>query len=73
MGRWKEVIENGEHLFDRIINETLLIPESLYPGYELLFIFDKTTSHCIYPKDVLQVAQMNQGPGGQQLFLQASL
>ncbi len=30
---------------------------------------DNTTSHSIYAKDALQVAHMNKGPDGQQLFL----
>ena len=55
---------------DQIINKTLPIAQSLYPGYELLFMFDNATSHSIYAKDVLQVAHMNKGPGGQQPFLQ---
>ena len=32
-------------------------------------MFDNATSHAIYAKDVLQVAHMNKGPGGQQPFL----
>ena len=54
---------------DKIINKTLPIAQSLYPGYKLLFMFDNATSHSIYAKDALQVAHMNKGPGGQQPFL----
>ena len=61
----------GEHLLDQIINKALPIAESLYPGYELLFMFNKATSHFIYAKDALQVAQINKELGGQQLFLRA--
>ena len=59
----------GKHLLDQIINKALSIVENLYPGYELLFMFDNATSHSIYAKDELQVAQMNKGPGSQQPFL----
>ena len=59
----------GEHLLDQIINKALSIAESLYPGYELLFMFDNTTSYFIYAKDELQVTQMNKGLDGQQFFL----
>ncbi len=61
----------GEHLLDQIINKALPIAESLYPGYELLFMFDNTKCHSIYAKDALQVAQINKGLGGQQFFLRA--
>ena len=59
----------GEHLLDQIKSKVLPIAEVLYPGYELLFMFDNTISHEIYAKDALQVANMNKGPGEQQLFL----
>lgn len=42
--------------------------ENLYPGYELLFMFDNAISHSIYAKDALQVIQINKGPSGQQPF-----
>lgn len=34
-------------------------------------MFDNITSHTIYAKDALQVAQINKALGGQQLFLRA--
>ena len=61
----------GEHLLDQIKSKALPIAEALYPGYELLFMFDNATSHAIYAKNELQVTYMNKGPGGQQPFLQA--
>ncbi len=67
----KEGYWAGEHLLDQIINKALPIAESLYPGYELLFMFDNTTSHFIYAKDELQFTQMNKGLDGQQFFLRA--
>ncbi len=51
------------------MKKALPIGEALYPGYELLFLFDNATSHSIYAQDELQVANRNKGPGGQQLFL----
>lgn len=54
---------------DQIINKALPIAQSLYLGYELLFMFDNATSHSIYAKDALQVVYMNKGPGNQQPFL----
>ena len=47
------------------------IAEALYPGYELLFMFDNVTRHAIYAKDALPVTHINKGPGGQQFFLRA--
>ena len=62
----------GEHLLDQIKTKALPIGEALYPGYELLFMFDNATSHAIYAKDALQVVHMNKEPSGQQPFLHAS-
>lgn len=45
--------------------------EALYPGYELLFMFDNVTSQVIFAENVLQVAHMNKRPRGQQFFLRA--
>ena len=68
-GKTKEGYWTGEYLLDQIVKKTLPIGEALYPGYELLFLFDNVTSHSIYAPDALQVTHMNKGPGGQQLFL----
>ena len=62
----------GEYLLDQIQTKALPIGEALYTGYELFFMFDNATSHVVYAKDVLQVAYMTKGSGGQQLFLRAS-
>ena len=56
-------------MLDQIVKKALLIAESLYPSYELLFMFDNATSHSIYAKDALQVAYINKRPDGQQSFL----
>lgn len=53
----------GEHLLDQIINKALSIAESLYLGYELLFMFDNAISQSIYIKDSLQVTYINKRLG----------
>lgn len=55
----------GEDLLDQIINKALSIMKELYPGYELLFIFDNEINHSIYAKNAVQVAYMNKRCGGQ--------
>ena len=59
----------GEHLLNQIQKKSLPIGEALYPRYSLLFMFDNATSHSIYAKDALQVANMNKRSGSQQAFL----
>ncbi len=51
------------------MKKALPIGEALYPGYELLFLFDNAKIHSIYAPDALQIANLNQVPGGQQPFL----
>ena len=58
-----------EYLLDQIMNKALLIRETLYPGYKLLFLFDNATNYSIYILDILQVVYMNKRPGDQQPFL----
>ncbi len=70
-GKMEEGYETEEHLLDQIIKKTPPIAQSLYPVYELLFMFDNAISNSIYAKDALQVTQKNKGPGCQQIFLQA--
>ena len=48
------------------------IAEALYPGYSILFLFDKATSHLVYAKDTLQVQEMNKSIGGKQAQLRNS-
>ena len=68
-GKTEEGYWTGEHLLDQITKKALPIAQALFPGYELLFMFDNATSHSIYAKDALQVTHMNKGPEGQQPFL----
>jgi hypothetical protein len=63
-GHW-----DGERLLNQIVNMALPIAEALYPGYDLLFLFDNATSHLIYAKDALRTNHMNKGTGGSQPFL----
>ena len=60
----------SEHFLNQIQKKALPIRKALYPGYTLLFIFDNATSHLIYAKNALQVANMNKSLKGQQAFLQ---
>lgn len=43
----------GDYLLEQIKAKTLPIVKALYPRYELLFMFDHTTSYAIYAKDAL--------------------
>ena len=44
---------DGARLLDQLANKALPIPQFLYPGYDLIFLFDNATSHAIYAKDAL--------------------
>ena len=63
-GHW-----DGEKLLHQILDRAVPIAEALYPGYELLFLFDNATSHSIYADDTLRTQKMNKGEGGEQPFL----
>jgi hypothetical protein len=60
---------DGEALLQQITKKALPIAQALYPGYQLLFLFDNATSHSVYAANALRTAKMNKGPGGQQPFL----
>jgi hypothetical protein len=40
--------------------------ETVFPGYQALFLFDNARSHASYAEDALLVQNMNLGPGGEQ-------
>ncbi len=65
-GKNKDGYWDVAKLYQQVVNKTLPIAETLYPGYSLLFLFDNATSHSVYAKDALQVRDMNKGIGGQQ-------
>src|SRR5947208_3955480 len=48
-GHW-----DGAKLLQQIFDRALPIAEALYPGYELLFLFDNATSHSTYAEDALR-------------------
>lgn len=64
--------ENNDGYWDRaklhhqVVSKALPIAEALYPWYLLLFLFNNTTSHSIYAKDMLQVKDMNRSIGSKQ-------
>ena len=60
---------DGKLLLRQAIERALPIAEALYPGYNLLFLFDNATSHSTYADDALRASEMNKRDGGQQPFL----
>lgn len=61
---------NGEHLLKQVVKKAMPIGEALYPGYQLLFLFDNATSHLVFAFDALQVDEINKDTKRQQRFLQ---
>lgn len=51
--------KNNDGYWDRaklvwqMIDKVLLVAETLYSGYSILFIFDNATSHLVYAVDAL--------------------
>lgn len=62
-GKIEERYQIGKHLLDPIKSKALLIMETLYSKYKLLFIFDNVISYTIYEKNILQVVHINKGLG----------
>lgn len=46
-------------LHKQVVRKTLLIVDTLYPGYSLCFLFNNAISHSVYTKDPLQVKDIN--------------
>ena len=53
----------------QVTEKALPIAQFLYPGYDLVFMFDNATSHSVYAEDALRVANMCLGEGHRQSFL----
>ena len=60
---------DGTRLLHQVTEKALPPAQFLYPGYDLVFLFDNATSHAIYAKDALRVSNMGKGEGNQQGFL----
>jgi hypothetical protein len=60
---------DGEDLLQQVTEKALPIAQALYPGYEIVWIFDNATSHSVYKEDALRVNHMGLYPGGVQPFL----
>src|SRR6516162_8916615 len=60
---------DGACLLKQVTEKALPIAQFLYPGYDLVFMFDNATSHSVYADDALRVANMGKGEGKQQAFL----
>jgi len=56
-------------LVKQVTEKALPIAQFLYPGYDLVFMFDNATSHSVYAEDALRVANMCLGEGHRQSFL----
>ena len=52
----------------QVTEKALPIAQFLYPGYDLVFMFDNATSHSVYAEDALRVANMCLGEGHRQSF-----
>lgn len=60
---------NRVKLYKQVVEKALFIVEALYLRYSLYFLFDNTTSHSIYAKDIHQIKNMNERVGEKQLML----
>jgi hypothetical protein len=60
---------DGACLLKQLTEKALPIAQFLYPGYDLVFMFDNATSHSIYAEDALKVSSMCKGKGKKQAFL----
>ena len=60
---------DGACLLKQVTEKALPIAQFLYPGFDLVFMFDNATSHSVYADDALRVANMCKGEGKQQAFL----
>ncbi len=64
--------KNNDRYWDRaklhkhVVSTALPIEETLYPEYSLLFLFDNTTTHSVYVKNILQVQDISKGIGNKQ-------
>jgi len=60
---------DGACLLKQVTEKALPIAQFLYPGYNLVFMFDNATSHSVFADDALRVSNMCKGEGKQQAFL----
>ncbi len=57
----------GEDVYKQLKEKAIPYFEKTYPGKQILFIFDNSSGHTSYAKDVLVVKRMNQGLGGKKV------
>jgi hypothetical protein len=60
---------DGACVLKQVTEKALPIARFLYPGFDLIFMFDNATSHSVYAADALRVTNMSKGEGRQQAFL----
>lgn len=46
-------------MLKQVITKVLPIVEALYPGYQLLFLFDNVINYLVFALDVLQVDEIS--------------
>lgn len=51
-------------LYNQVVNKVLSIAKAFYPGYSLLFLFNKVISHFVYANNALRIRKMNKSFGG---------
>jgi hypothetical protein len=60
---------DGEDLLKQVVEKAQPIAQALYPGYEIVWIFDNATSHSVFKGDALSSKLMGLNPGGVQPHL----
>jgi len=55
---------DGKDLVAHVIEVALPILRKIYPGYQILFLFDNSSNHGTYAEDALRVQSMSLKPGG---------
>src|SRR5436190_1431014 len=63
----------ADDMIEHTISTAISIFNTLYPGYEALFLFDNSAGHAAFTSDALRVQHMNLNPGGQQNVLRPGL
>ena len=60
---------NEAKVVNQIWQKALPIAQALYPGYQIIFMFDNAKSHAVFAKKVLRVESISKRVGGVQSFL----
>lgn len=60
---------NWAKIVNRIWEKALLIAQTLYPEYQIIFMLDNAKSHAIFTKNIFWVVNMSKRLGEIQNFL----